>query len=478
MLPASALRWDVLLDHCDTSTCHQHFVASFYGVDHGTFQALDHEYPSHLEVHLTATDSQGLSSTTVTTLYPFTERLEVDSNPPGLIVTNQSASGPSPLVQTVIRGATVLVGVDSPQASVGASYQFASWSDGGLQGHSVNIFADTVVTATLHVAQPAVSIGATSVLEGPAASLSFPLTLSGPSAIPVSVGVSTVNGTAIAGTDYTSTSGTVTFAAGQTSATFTVPVIDNSIHQPDRTLSAVLGNPVATTIGTASAAGTILDDETADVSVLDAKPVLEGAPGATNPMKFVISLDRPSPVPVTFTATATAGTATQGKDFSHKAQSLQINAGATTAHMTVKLVGDSLYEPNETLSVVLSNVVGARVARAAGIGTIIDDDIAPSISVDDGTGIVSHGVTELEFTIHLSARSGKTAQITAAPSDGTAVAGVDYIDRNKIFTIDAGKTAEHFKVKVRRPGTGRTVFANLTNPSNVTVLRGQALGVC
>ena len=84
----------------------------------------------------------------------------------------------------------------------------------------------------------------------------------------------------------------------------------------------------------------------------------------------------------------------------------------------------------------------------------------------------------LTFRIHLSAPSGRTAQITAGTANGTATAGVDYTSTNKIFTIDPGKISVIFHVKVRRPGTGNTVLVNLSNPSNVTLVRLQATGAC
>ena len=60
-LPASALSWSVILHHCpgDGSTCHTHPVQDFTGVASGSFPAPDHDYPSYLEIRLTATDSSG-----------------------------------------------------------------------------------------------------------------------------------------------------------------------------------------------------------------------------------------------------------------------------------------------------------------------------------------------------------------------------------------------------------------------------------
>ena len=73
-LPASGLSWLLILNHCDPTgqSCHVHQLQTFTGVSSGSFDAPDHGYPSNLELRLTATDSQGLSSTTSVTLQPQT----------------------------------------------------------------------------------------------------------------------------------------------------------------------------------------------------------------------------------------------------------------------------------------------------------------------------------------------------------------------------------------------------------------------
>ena len=57
-LPASALSWELILYHCP-SNCHTHPIQTFAGVASGSLTAPDHEYPSYLELKLTATDSGG-----------------------------------------------------------------------------------------------------------------------------------------------------------------------------------------------------------------------------------------------------------------------------------------------------------------------------------------------------------------------------------------------------------------------------------
>ena len=83
-LPASALTWSLNNRHCD-GTCHTHFVSSWPGVRSGSFQPDDHEYPSYLELTLTATDSGGLKSNPVVLrLDPRTVTLTFQTIPGGL----------------------------------------------------------------------------------------------------------------------------------------------------------------------------------------------------------------------------------------------------------------------------------------------------------------------------------------------------------------------------------------------------------
>jgi PKD repeat protein len=137
-LPASALSWQLRLQHCSApDTCHTHVVQSWTGVASGSFVAPDHEYPSYLELQLTATDQDGLTNTVVRRLDPLTVNLTFDTVPSGLQLTVGSSSGTTPFTRTVIQGSTNSVSAPTPQSAGGHSYAFASWSDGGAQTHVI-----------------------------------------------------------------------------------------------------------------------------------------------------------------------------------------------------------------------------------------------------------------------------------------------------------------------------------------------------
>jgi PKD repeat protein len=147
-LPASALKWSVVLHHCTTG-CHTHLVQTFNGVASGSFAAPDHDYPSYLELQLTATDSGGLATTTSVTLQPKTVNLTLASNPSGLQLTAAATTAKAPFTVTVIQRSSVQLTAPTPQRYRGKNYVFVSWSDGGAASHTVTAPATaTTYTAT------------------------------------------------------------------------------------------------------------------------------------------------------------------------------------------------------------------------------------------------------------------------------------------------------------------------------------------
>ncbi len=112
---------------------------------------------------------------------------------------------------------------------------------------------------------PSVSIANASVAEGNSGTrnLAFTVTLSNAATGPVTVNYATADGTATAGQDYTAKTGSVTFAAGETSKTVTVAVAGDSTVEPNETLTVTLANPNGATIAVASATGTITNDDMA-----------------------------------------------------------------------------------------------------------------------------------------------------------------------------------------------------------------------
>jgi uncharacterized repeat protein (TIGR01451 family) len=152
-LPASALSWSLILHHCPLG-CHQHPLQTWSGTQSGSFTAPDHEYPSHLELRLTATDSGGLSDTKTLQLDPRTVELSFASSPSGLQLVVGGSSSTTPFTRTVIEGSNNSISAPSPQALGATDYEWVSWSDGLARSHNIVAGTAATYTATYQVMTP------------------------------------------------------------------------------------------------------------------------------------------------------------------------------------------------------------------------------------------------------------------------------------------------------------------------------------
>jgi ribosomal protein L35AE/L33A len=327
-----------------------------------------------------------------------------------------------------------------------------------------------------------ISINDASVTEGNTGSVNavFNVTLSTPSSQTVTVQAQTANGTATAGSDYTATGPvTLTFAPGQTSQSFAVPVLGDTIDEADETFVVNLsGATGGVSISRPQGTGTIVDDDTSNVTINDVS-VTEGNSGTTL-ATFTVTLSTPNSRTVTVDYTTANGTATAGSDYVTKSGTLTFAAGVTSQTIAVTVNGDTLNEGDETFNVNLSNATNATITDATGVGTIADDD-AVSISIND-TSVTegNSGTVAATFTVSLSNASTSTITVTYQTADGTATAGSDYVAvPATVLTFAPGQTSKTVSVNVNGDtlNEGNETFnVNLTSPTNATIADAQGVG--
>ncbi len=336
----------------------------------------------------------------------------------------------------------------------------------------------TIVNDDFPVASIAVSPA--SVTEDGATNLLYTVTLDQPSPSALSIGFG-VSGTATSGTDYAAVSSPLVIAAGQTTGTITInPTADTTV-EPDETVVISLNTGSGYTVGSPnSATGTILNDDLPVLSINDVS-VNEGNAGTTN-ATFTVSLSAPAGAGgVSFDIATADGTATAGVDYVASSLTGQtIPAGSSSATFTVLVNGDTLAEPNETFFVNVSNVTGATVSDGQGLGTIVNDDAQPALSIDDvSVNEGNSGTTTATFTVSLSAASGQTVTVNYATADGTATAGSDYVARSGTLTFAPGVTAQGVAVTVNGDTAvepNETFSVGLSGASNATIARATGTG--
>jgi uncharacterized protein (DUF2141 family) len=333
------------------------------------------------------------------------------------------------------------------------------------------------------IALPSISIANAQTLEGNSGTtnLAFTVTLSSASASTVTVSYATANGTATAGSDYTATSGVVTFNPGVTSATILVPILGDTLVEPDETFLVNLSNPVNATLGNAQATGTILNDDVTlpSISIANAQ-TLEGNSGTTN-LAFTVTLSTASTANVSVNFATANGTATAGSDYTATSGTMFFGPGATSATILVPILGDTLVEPDETFLVNLSNPVNATLGNAQATGTILNDDVTfPSISIANAQTLEGNsGTTNLAFTVTLSNASASTVTVGYTTANGTATAGSDYTATSGVVTFNPGATSATILVPILGDTLvepDETFLVNLSNPVNATLGNAQATG--
>jgi Ca2+-binding RTX toxin-like protein len=140
-------------------------------------------------------------------------------------------------------------------------------------GAGYSVGTTTAVTGTIvnDDLLPAISIADLTIVEGingnPTQSL-ITVSLSNASSQAVSVNYATSNVTAIAGTDYTATTGILTFAAGQTSKTIAVPILNDNLNEANETFNVTLTTPTNATIADNQATITITDTLLSNVTTI------------------------------------------------------------------------------------------------------------------------------------------------------------------------------------------------------------------
>jgi uncharacterized repeat protein (TIGR01451 family)/CSLREA domain-containing protein len=255
---------------------------------------------------------------------------------------------------------------------------------------------------------------------------------------PVTVGYATSDGTANAPADYTATNGTVSFAALENgSKNGSVPIIDDAAVEPTETINLALTGVPAGFLGTPSTATiSILDNDNAPVSFsIDNIALAEGNAGTTA-FTFTITKTGVTGATTSVQVATSNGTATTPSDYAAiPLTTITFLPGDTQKQVTVNVVGDTAFEPNETFLVNLSNPSGGSVATPSGQGTIGNDDAqaadlfitktTPSTSVVTGNNltytitVMNNGPQAATAATVTDVLPANTTFVGATPSQGS-----------------------------------------------------------
>ncbi|MBI5730269.1 MAG: DUF11 domain-containing protein, partial [Ignavibacteriales bacterium] len=212
--------------------------------------------------------------------------------------------------------------------------------------------------------------------------------------------------------------------------------------------------------------------------------VPEGNSGTTS-FAFLVKLSAPAPGPISVNYSTANGSATSGSDYVSVSGTLQFNTGEIEKPVNVFVNGDLMFEANETFFINLSNSIGAAIGDGQGIGTIINDDGSPSLSINDISIIEGNSGTKfLNFTISLSAASGVNTTVSYATLNNTAIGNAtpgigDYTMKNDVVVLNAGTTSLIVDVPINGDldiETDEQFYVDLNNSINASISKGRGVG--
>ena len=309
------------------------------------------------------------------------------------------------------------------------------------------------------------------VVDATADSATFNVVLDKALGSSVSVAYSTANGSATSGSsrgasDYVAASGTLTFGAGETMKTVTVALPHDSEVEPAEMFSLVLGAVSGSAASLASVAdGTGHATIGAHGQTVKAMPALS----VNNPfvgekdgyVDFVVSLDAPSASEVSVYFGTDSLSASSSNDFVGTNGTLVFAPGVTTQTVRVTINEDLSTEGLELLGLRLSSPTNAVVATPYGKAAIVDNDtVADSghvagLSVRDV--VVDAASDTATFNVVLDKAVGSSVSVAYSTSNGSAVAGSDYVAASGTLTFGAGETLKTVTVALPHDGVAEPV---------------------
>ncbi len=293
------------------------------------------------------------------------------------------------------------------------------------------------------------------------------VTLKGIATSDVTINYATAGGTATSGSDFTATSGVLTFKPGDHSKLIQVSIINDSVYEPDQNFTITLSNPSSYAINGSpcTATVTIKDDDSAPSIRFQSQSYNVSEGGALATINVVLSA--PSEVPIGVSYSTADGSAVAGMNYTQTSGVLQFASGSAVASFNVPIIDNYVINKNTTFNVSLNNPTGGASLGSpvkAAVNIVDDDQVASvTLSLYKGWNLVS---------LPLALQNNNIENIF--PEDV----------RNEVVDIWGwDEKAQNFKYYSTKPGDvyykyypaltdmerGRAYWVEMSAPANVTI---------
>ncbi|MDM8521432.1 Calx-beta domain-containing protein [Anaerolineales bacterium HSG6] len=341
----------------------------------------------------------------------------------------------------------------------------------------INIVDDDLPTVSLNASQT-VSETVNTVMMTATLSITYPV------AVTVDYSTITTGSTATAGTDYTTTNGTLTIPAGAISATFSVPIVNDTIQEATETVMVALSNPVYATLGNPSQTSiSIVDDDAPTVQFAQTTYSVDEDNG---PATIEVTLSKAPSLTVTVNYATSDGSALVGatQDYLSASGTLIFTpSGGTSRSFMVDINNDSVVEPDETVNLTLSSPNNGTLGiPATATLTIVNDDTiadSPQLSLASSSITVDESSGQVMIIVTLNQTSSQPITVSYGTANQTAMSGSDYTGISGILTFapspvgsSGGITLQTFMVSILPDAfdeANETFSVSLINAGNAVI---------
>jgi Ca2+-binding RTX toxin-like protein len=263
------------------------------------------------------------------------------------------------------------------------------------------------------------------------------------------------NGTATAPDDYNNASIALSFADGETSKTFTIPIVNDSIYEGSETITLSLTNASSgVNFGAQNTANlTIIDDDTPVPGTLafSSANYSVNEDGTVYAQVTVIRTGG-SDGSVGATITLANGSATESEDYNSNSIAVNFANGETSKTITIPIVNDTVYESNETINLTLTNATGGASlgTQTTATLTIFDNDAKPGTLAFSSTtySVNEDGTVVAAVTVTRTGGSDGAVGATIFLSDSTATLSNDYSSSAVSVSFANGETSKIVNIPI------------------------------
>ncbi|MEO7558568.1 MAG: Calx-beta domain-containing protein [Gammaproteobacteria bacterium] len=296
------------------------------------------------------------------------------------------------------------------------------------------------------------------------------------------VDYATSDGTALAGNDYTTTTGTLSWANGEFgSKTFSVPILNDGVAEPKENFNLSLSNPTngVTITPNATAVFSIAANTGTTASTLQFSnanySVTEGTATAT----VAVTRSGSSTGSASVNYASSDGTATAGSDYTASSGTLSFAAGELSKTFTVPITDDTLVESSESVNLSLTAPTGATLGSPdTAVLTIADNDSGGSTTTAtvnfNSSAFGGTEGTAVVITVYRATSSAGAFSVDYSTSNGTAIAGSDYTATSGTLRWANGEVgSKTFTVPLLQDGVSEpkeSINMALSNPTNGATL--------